>query len=623
MQGEHVPLSSGILLALFLATIVVLLFGMQLRMGEELLDDGAFFLRYAVNAANGEFWVWNQGEPPVWGASAPFYPILIALPIALGVPPVTALVVTGMALSVLSFAALVTLVARHFGVFAGISLLVFLFLDSNLMWMSVNGLESPLTVALLTAGVWALLARRGALLVGLVAGLLMVHKLDLVPVGGLLLLALWLRDVKLPVRGFVLAALIATLWYGFAWWYFGAPIPNSFLTKAVHQDHLPKTIDWTWFGHLVLWVGVHKWLVGLSLIAVALGGRSRWPLHLFLLGTVATHVIAYSIRYPFEPYNWYAVPSVLALCVTGAIGITLMGERLGAYLPTRPAVVRSLMSLTLIVIFGFSYPEERAQTRWMTMFTTHQEHDRAEAGRWVAAHAPSGFGVYTAWGNPAYFSDRYVYDGSFLNRPYEDGDLIATYRPEIVIWQAAPGASPSDPMPPWLSDVDYAPLRVFDRTHSAGMDYFFVVLARSDVLYQLPAPDLPRDLMAHVDDIALGDTFGVVQERGGDTLFVHPGRTTPTAFTLSPEVLRGDDGTCRPASLTARISDDVSQDAVARGGAIVRLSLTRNGTEVTSAIVDLATPLRVDLNCAETGDLRISVGPEGSPDSDWLLLSVE
>jgi hypothetical protein len=623
MQGEHAPFSRGIFIALFLATIVVLLFGMQLRMGEELLDDGAFFLRYAVNAANGEFWVWNPGEPPVWGASAPFYPILIALPIALGVQPVTALVVTGMALATLSFAMLVVLIARHFGVFAGIALLVFLFLDSNLMWMSVNGLESPLTVALLTAGVWALLERRRTVVIGFTAGLLMVHKLDLVPVGGLLLLAFWLRDGKLPLKAFGLAALIAAAWYGFAWWYFGAPVPNSFLTKAVHQDHLPKTIDWTWFGHLVLWVGVHKWLVGLSLLAVALGGRSRWPVYVFLLGTVGTHVIAYSIRYPFEPYNWYAVPSILALAIMGAIGVALLCGRLDALLPGRRQVATTLVSVLLVTVFGFSYPEERGLTRGMTFFTSNHEFDRAEAGRWVDANAPADFRVLTYWGNPAYFAQRYVIDGSFLNRNFEDVDLVDTYRPEIIILESSRGVAPSDPMPAWLRERGYTAVAVFERTFRAGPDFFYFAVARSDVLDRLPPPDLPRGLMEHVDDVALGDIFGTLDDRGGGTLFVHPGGTTATSFTLSPAVFVGDDGSCRAAALTARIADNVPRAAVQRGGAVVRVNVARDGIEVTSAIVDAETPLRLDLDCGDPAALRITVGPEGSPDSDWLLLSVE
>ena len=105
----------------------------------------------------------------------------------------------------------------------------------------------------MVAALWVLLDRTLGLVVGLVAGLLMVNKLDLLPVGGALLLALWFREGRLLRLVFAVAGIMMAIWYGFAWWYFSAPVPNSFLAKALHQDNLPKTIDWNWFGHFVLW----------------------------------------------------------------------------------------------------------------------------------------------------------------------------------------------------------------------------------------------------------------------------------------------------------------------------------------------------------------------------------
>jgi hypothetical protein len=53
-------------------------------------DDAAFFLRYAENIAAGHGWRWNVEEPPVWGASAPLWPVPVALGIRLGLAPQTA-----------------------------------------------------------------------------------------------------------------------------------------------------------------------------------------------------------------------------------------------------------------------------------------------------------------------------------------------------------------------------------------------------------------------------------------------------------------------------------------------------------------------------------------------------
>ena len=606
----------------FSAILLCLLWAMYLRMGEELLDDGAFFLRYAVNAANGQFWVWNPGEPPVWGASAPLYPMLIAVPIALGMEPVTAIVATGMVLSCIGFSAIIFLIRKHVGALAAVSLLCFMVLDSNLMWMSVNGLESPLTVVLMAAAFWVLLDRPSALAAGFVAGVLMVHKLDLVPVGGALLLALWLRERRLPASAFAVAALVVAIWYGFAWWYFGAPVPNSFLTKALHQDNLPKTIDWTWFGHLVLWQGIHKWLVLFSVLAAVLAGRALRPILLFLALSVAAHVTAYSVKYPFEPYNWYAIPSILALAFGAAVGLGLIAKALAPRLPGGAAAARSLTVVLLLVAIASSLHEERDATRWMRMFTSNHEFDRAQAGRWVADNAPADFRVFTLWGNPAHFSDRYVYDGSFLNRPYEPGNMVEKYRPEIIILQSEQGAAPTSPKPEWLADSGYEVVRVFDRTYRAGMDYFFMVLARSDVMDQLPEPELPKDIMPFVRDVVSGDTYGILEDRGGAFLFIHPGETTATSFTLDPEPFMRADGTCA-VSLHARIADNLPRNAADNGGGVVRLTILRNdGGELASRTVTPTAPFRTTIPCAVNAPLRFVVDPEGTPYADWLWLTL-
>jgi len=67
MNTQNYRLNPTQLLALFCGIVLVLLFAMHYRLGMELADDGAFFLRYAENMLKGEFWVWNLGEAPVWG----------------------------------------------------------------------------------------------------------------------------------------------------------------------------------------------------------------------------------------------------------------------------------------------------------------------------------------------------------------------------------------------------------------------------------------------------------------------------------------------------------------------------------------------------------------------------
>jgi hypothetical protein len=218
------------IIALFCGIVLILLFSMHYRLGEELADDGAFFLRYAVNMLKGEFWVWNLGEAPVWGASAPLFPLLISLPMALGLSPEVSIIGVSLALSSVSLAVVTLMLGHRFGIITGFAFLVFASLDTGMMYFSGAGLETPLTIALLAFAMWTLLYKPRTWVIGLAAGLLMVNKLDLIPVGGLLLLAHWIQDKKFPKVAVMVAVAIALSWYCFAWWHFGAPLPNSFLT---------------------------------------------------------------------------------------------------------------------------------------------------------------------------------------------------------------------------------------------------------------------------------------------------------------------------------------------------------------------------------------------------------
>jgi hypothetical protein len=160
-----------------------------------------------------------------------------------------------------------------------------------------------LTVALMSAGVWVLFRRSAVWKVGLVAGLLMINKLDLVPVGMLLILARWVQMKRCPVQAISITVALACAWYSFAWWYFGAPVPNSFLTKSLHQGALPHIIDWTWFGTFLFLNGLHRWLTILATLAIWFRFRKVLPILVFLVGTIAVHLFAYTLKYQFEPYN--------------------------------------------------------------------------------------------------------------------------------------------------------------------------------------------------------------------------------------------------------------------------------------------------------------------------------
>lgn len=470
--------------AVFAVTAVVLLWSMRLRMGPELADDGAFFLRYAENMTHGGFWVWNLGQHPVWGASAPLWPLLLTLPLSLGAPALGSVVGTGLALTAASLSALAVMLHRKFGVVTAGAFVVFAALDTGLMYYAGAGLESPLTVALLVLGLWVVLFDPPGWVAGLAAGLLMVDKIDLIPAGCALLVAVWLRDRSFPRAAAGTALVVAACWYAFAWAYFGQPVPNSFLTKAFDQGSQPRSIAWTWMAKYALLTGSRPWASAFGAIAAVRGALVRSPLVVFLGATALFDLAAYTVRSPFEPYDWYAMPALLAIAILAACGVGWLAGRVARAAGKR-AWAGVLAATVLLASIGVSsFGAERSETRALLSFSSNQEFDRAQAGRWVAAHTPDDFVVYTLWGNPAAYSRREVIDGSFLNRPYQAGDLIQEYHPDVLILENNPGSTPTAPVFAWDTS-GYRIVKLFDRTFRHGMDYFFAVLVRDDDVHLL------------------------------------------------------------------------------------------------------------------------------------------
>jgi hypothetical protein len=470
--------------AIFLVTAAIFLWSMRLRMGPELADDGGFFLRYAENMTHGQFWVWNFGQHPVWGASAPLWPLVVAFPLAFGAPPLGSMVGTGFALTAASMSALALMLYRRFGLATAVAFVVFAALDTGLMYYAGAGLETPLAVALIAVGVWVVLFHPPSWLAGLAVGLIIVNKIDLIPAGCALLAALWLRDRAFPRAAACTALVVVACWYSFAWVYFGQPVPNSFLTKAFDQGSARRSITWTWMAKYALLSGSRPWVCLFAAVATIRGVLVRAPLVVFLGAIAIFDLVGYTVRPPFEPYDWYAMPAVLSLAILAACGVGWLADRVARIAGKRAWIGLAAAAAVLATVCVTSLGAERGETQTLLSFSSNQEFDRAQAGRWVAAHTPKHFVVYSLWGNPALFSQRDVIDGSFLNRPYQSGNLIQEYRPDVLILENNPGSTPSRPVFAFYTS-GYRIVKLFDRTYRHGMGYFFAVLVRDDDLRAL------------------------------------------------------------------------------------------------------------------------------------------
>ncbi len=430
------------ILALTLALASYLL-GLSFFSFNGIADDAGFFLRYADNFLLGEFWVWNQGEAPIWGASAPLYPLILAIPRALGATARDAALWSGIALTLSSLSIIFFSVTARFGVLAASGLSLMLITNPDFVYFSYCGLETPLTLLLLSLTLRSLTHTTNQTYLGVLAGFLMIQKFDLIPAGILLLLAQGVKLQHVPTKAIFTAVILGASWYLFAWLYFGFPLPNSLLTKLLFQNDLPHIIDKTWFTKLTLF---NYFQVVISAVALlSFRNRDNRPFLLFFGGLILTHCIVYSIKPPFEPYDWYGIPTIFSVAVLSMLGLVeLCKSKKNQSAITIACSAIFITSLLLVTLFTFS---DRANQRSHFLEAMN---DWSKAGTWVNQNTPPHYKVFTMWGNPAYFSNRYVYDGSFLNMKYDPENIVQKKQPEILILAIEPGSEINKPRFPYL-----------------------------------------------------------------------------------------------------------------------------------------------------------------------------
>ena len=466
-------------LLLWIGVLVVATYTVTSEIPAELSDDGAFFLRYAQNTLDGQFWVWNVGEAPIWGASAPFYPLLLAIPLGF-LSPLESAILIGAALYSATVLICVRSVTKHHSNVAGLAFLALFLSNASIQNWALSGMETPLTLFLLGLCCCSLLGTQGFWSTTLLAGFLVVHKMDLVAIGLLFLLCSKWKSRMQQLASLAISCSALSVWHIFAWSYFDSPLPNSFVTKFEHQILEPFAKDSGWFSAYLLLHNSHYLLLVLSIMSFALLFFKKASNHrtlYFSLGVVVIHTFVYSCFPPIEPYNWYAMPALFALVwmSTPALGngLALLSNGLIRW----GIAVASTGALLMFVI-----PIERIhKERWLS-YRAFVERDRAEAGRWVAAHTTSDARLLTGWGNPALYAQRKTIDSSFLQTRFQRVDLLQHTKPDVIIFQGAPGTSPDHPEFTILNEPsgeNYRVVKTFREGYDAGFGIYFAVLLRN------------------------------------------------------------------------------------------------------------------------------------------------
>jgi hypothetical protein len=441
-------------------------------------DDAAFFYRYAENLAAGEGFRFNVEEPPMWGASAPFWPVLIALGLKLGLGPLAAAQAWSWVLTLAATALLGWTALRLAGVLGVVALAPLVAVNYLYTTFATSGMESPLGYFVAALALAATVARGSGILLGIGAGLCLVHKIDMAPMGLAVLAGAFLWRRAAAWRALAVAAGIATAWYGFAWWHFGSPLPNSLVSKyrATYGG-----VGHAWFAGRLL-VGAGGIRVALALAGVVAQRGRPFPAAVALVGLIAP-LAAYTWKPPAEPFQWYAAAVSPQLALLGALGLAWCLRPL-ARMPRRVGVAVGAAALGgLLAVFALlDAPSVRSRNGYLSGI----EPVRIAAGRWVDANTPAGARVLCSWGHVAYHSRRFVYDGSFLNRRREGVDIIKAHRPEVLVVHCEKAEPPSRP--------GYRLLKRFPRPSRRERPLSFDVYMRTDVFRaQL------RYLLAHTE----------------------------------------------------------------------------------------------------------------------------
>ena len=399
------------LLSALAAPILILIWG-SLRSPWLAYDDAFITYRYADNLRNGLGFIYNNGEF-VLGITTPLWGLLLGM---LGLV-FSDIVVLGHWLSILAWIAL-ALGSQQLLIHNKLpraSILAPLLLAVNPSLLLVAGMETNLLLALMLWCAWAWQTERSALTVVLAALLLLTRQDSAI---WLLLLGLdvWRRTKIFPWREGLAAMLLTLPWFGFAWWYYGSPLPNSAAAKIGQTNLMPVgnaqpflvsfwlllTRDTPFVVELLLLL-----CIVLGVVTIVRKKRQLWWLPVWMLAYFALYV-----GYGVVAFPWYFGPPIVASLLLASVGIGRISHLADDPLTPRreswkasalPLAISILCTAGLVLSYGnaiFAKSDKRETNA-----------DYPAVGRWLAANTFADAEVATIEiGLIGYLSNRPILD---------------------------------------------------------------------------------------------------------------------------------------------------------------------------------------------------------------------
>lgn len=418
-------------------------------------DDPFITFRYSANLVDGIGFVYNPGQP-ILSTTAPLYALLLAVPYWLGIPLVTAANLVGAVSLGLGGLALWQLGRLWLDDRAGWAWLL-LYPWAPLLAGTLGG-EAPLYLALALGSLTCYGSRRyvgSAVLISLaVLTRADALLLGLLMAGHFLLFRRAAAKEAIPWGALAIALAIVALASGWAWRYFGSPLPVTLSAKR-HQGlmAISQSFPRGFFPTFAVY-GIRPWLwlfpgmlaLGLArpLLSPLRTDRLRQWQWLLLPLWSAVYFLAYS-GLGVTSYFWYYAPLIPGLVALVGVGAVTAGDLMSGILDRRPGAGTALIALLLLALF---LSQAATTVEWSRTRDARIPLYQA-TGLWLAENTPPAATVAALEvGAIGYYGRRPMIDFAGLIQPavaeqitaqstYEDTAAWAleSYRPDFVIVQ--------------------------------------------------------------------------------------------------------------------------------------------------------------------------------------------
>ena len=415
-------------------------------------EDAFITFRYARQLVEGNGFVYNLGEH-IYGTTTPLFTFLLAGWLAIpGSDVVTGARILGLAASLGALCFTILTLRRLGGSHPQQVLVLSLFVFSSRFWaIDTGGMETPVVIFLMSASWYTLVSKRMSW-TGVLSGLLLWTRVDLILWPITLAIIEWLSKPKNAIHIVVVTALTYLPWIIFATLYFGSPVPHTVFAKWVayaQPDRQPLTTHmWTLFRWLTpLHIPDQLQVVRLLLAAGTLGvaawyaNRNFRNRNLAILPIFALLQSGLLVLTRATIFSRYFIPALWAMMLLLGLGLGSIWRSLGNN-PSMSGIRHPLfvmMVLFACFMLGFQVAGRAREVQVV-------RHDSAlkSAGIWLNRNTdPEARVQLEPLGYVGYYSNRTILDEVGLVTPrvvelksqgiVDAGQYIAILQPDYFL----------------------------------------------------------------------------------------------------------------------------------------------------------------------------------------------